>query len=151
MVVVARLNYIKRQVEQGTPVSMHIFGSQNCDQFKVRVNLGANVGASSETHLPLIFQVFDLIENSMNQTVVVDRGHKFSTGRSEVSFFIKPFVSQELGSSPPGSDGDQGQEEGQHRSQPDVRELASNAGAISTSSNVPAVVAHGTSFGNEPS
>ena len=90
MVAAARLAWLHAQVCEGVSVSVHITCAAGQD--KVRFILGKSTSSSQPSWL--VLSAINMVSLGCNGAVVVDRGHKLSSGLSEICFWIKrtPFA-----------------------------------------------------------
>eukprot|EP00927_Polykrikos_kofoidii_P080192 TRINITY_DN7707_c0_g1_i9.p1 TRINITY_DN7707_c0_g1~~TRINITY_DN7707_c0_g1_i9.p1 ORF type:complete len:268 (+),score=34.55 TRINITY_DN7707_c0_g1_i9:106-909(+) len=86
MVVVGWIQWVLGQIERGRPVTLHVTHSSNA-KTKVRVILGLVGGECAAP--PMFFrQVLNMVSEQLKQRIAVDRGHTFSSGRSEVAIWL---------------------------------------------------------------
>ena len=89
MVVLARLQWLRRQLHSGLPITAHFSHNSKTSKDKVTFKVGS-VKSASPTCSVLLAAAIDAIASCVHGSVVVDRGHKFSDGSSEVSFWLVP-------------------------------------------------------------
>jgi hypothetical protein len=97
MVVAARIAYIRSRSDAGDAVRIAL--SSGVDTDKVKVFISEAVGrVDLATSHPLTRNALHLLEDAATQSVIVDRGHRHSSGVSETSFWIKklPFAPRDV-------------------------------------------------------
>ena len=89
MVVAARLMFITDRVRDGYAVSLHFTGLMANGSEKIRVVIGS---IASPDNVPprCLSLALQLVADATVNSVVTDRGHRYSNGSSEVSFYFKP-------------------------------------------------------------
>ena len=91
MAVVARLAWLRSQAASGTTsMSMHFSYDPEVQKTKIRFTLSP-LGAASVDFVPsdVILNTIDTISSSAISHIVMDGGHRFSDGRSEVSVWLQ--------------------------------------------------------------
>ena len=90
MALLARLNWLQQQVERGHEVTVHFSWNAATLKDKVRFCIGAP--ADHDTRQPtsvLLTGAIQMVSEATVTAVVVDRGHKFSSGKAEICFWIQ--------------------------------------------------------------
>ena len=85
MVILGRLQWLKDQIEAGRAVSVYF--SANADG-KDKVRFVLEPAQLKRPVSVLLLAAVDLLASTATSAVVVDRGHRHSSGRSEVSFWL---------------------------------------------------------------
>ena len=89
MVVAARVQYLLQCAAAGRAVSLHFSpGSEKFAQ-KIRVVVGPVAAGSGCAPSPCVQSALRILVAAAEDMVVVDRGHRYSNGHSECSFYIK--------------------------------------------------------------
>jgi hypothetical protein len=89
MVVLARLSWIRSQLLLGANVGVHVAYNPSTGKDKVRFTLQPCGSSSALSSGSFVAEILDLIERVASRSVVVDRGHRFSNGTAEASFWFE--------------------------------------------------------------
>lgn len=108
MPVVDRLDWIGRQINAGRRVHMHIGRAQNVELSKVKIILDPpSAGAISPSVAISVRGALAAVRQLAVEHVAVDRGHKHSTGTSEVAIWIRMRSKSDVDDPPPHQSGQQ--------------------------------------------
>ena len=89
MVVQARLSWLREQVRAGHNVTVHFTRNHNTQKDKVRFCISTHGPTQAIPTSSLILSAIDMVRDACMSCVVVDRGHRFSDGSTEASFWLK--------------------------------------------------------------
>lgn len=92
MVVTARLGWLRQRISAGVPGLLHIGSALDPSKCKVKVILNPHGAALTPVAQALLLGSLDIMEALIADRVVVDRGHKHSSGAVEASFWISDGV-----------------------------------------------------------
>lgn len=88
MVVAARIQWIREQVDAGIPTHVTFGSAAESERGKCKVVLAHGGPPSSALARSLLMNVLTTLEQMTLHTHTVDRGHKHTDGKSEVSFWF---------------------------------------------------------------
>ena len=87
MVVSERLRYLRCLLSRGAKVSCSVTSNPSTGVQKIKVMVDPSVRV--EPHLQMCTaMVLDIVETALHHYAVADRGHKHSSGISQVCFFV---------------------------------------------------------------
>ena len=90
MVVLARIEFVEGKCAAGYPVSVHFSGCMLNGREKVRFVIGNVASESSPLQPPsCLLAALGIVRQYSAHSVVVDRGHRYSSGASEVCFYFQ--------------------------------------------------------------
>ena len=85
MVVLARIQFVEGKCTAGFPVSVHFTGCMLNGREKVRFVVGNVASVPTPLQPPLCLRAaLGIVRQAAAHAVVVDRGHRYSSGASEV-------------------------------------------------------------------
>ena len=87
MVVANRVAWIRQSIVNGVHVRLHVGAAQDPDKCKVRATIDPHKGRLCITTRNMLLATLDSLALSSDQLTVMDRGHRHSTGISEVCFW----------------------------------------------------------------
>eukprot|EP00929_Paragymnodinium_shiwhaense_P114613 TRINITY_DN8306_c0_g1_i1.p1 TRINITY_DN8306_c0_g1~~TRINITY_DN8306_c0_g1_i1.p1 ORF type:complete len:416 (+),score=80.50 TRINITY_DN8306_c0_g1_i1:68-1315(+) len=90
MAVAARLRYIHDQLSHGLCISVHFTYATQSSRQKVRICIDERAPPIPAFGRPAIRSALNCIEAQIEQHAVVDRGHRYSNGVTEICFWLAP-------------------------------------------------------------
>ncbi len=88
LAMLGRLQWLRQQIAAGKHISVHFTYNAQESKDKVRFVIDGNAGDRLQDSLFLV-AALDLVTAAVSKSVTVDRGHRFSSGRSEVCFWLQ--------------------------------------------------------------
>ena len=88
MVVAARLAWLRDRITAGTSVRICVGTAHDCTKAKVKFSLNGRGPPTSMITRQVLLGVVDSVSSTALLHVSVDRGHRFSSGDSEVAIWI---------------------------------------------------------------
>ena len=88
MVVAARIQWVREQLQQGANATIHVGAALDQSRAKIRIVIQYGGAPTSLTARSLLLSTLDSVSMSTARFVSVDRGHKHSTGVSEVGIWL---------------------------------------------------------------
>lgn len=88
MVVAARLGWIRQQVAQGAPAFISFGAASDSTRSKCKVIVEPGGPATSACARLLLLDALSALDRRTSLSVTMDRGHKHSDGKSEISFWL---------------------------------------------------------------
>ena len=86
--MLGRLPWLRQQIIAGKHISVHFTYNTQESKDKVRFVIDGNAGDRLQDSL-FLDAALDLVTAAVSKSVTVDRGHRFSSGRSEVCFWLQ--------------------------------------------------------------
>ncbi len=86
--MLGRLQWLRQQIIAGKHISVHFTYNAQESKDKVRFVIDGNAGDRPQDSL-FLDAALDLVTAAVSKSVTVDRGHRFSSGRSEVCFWLQ--------------------------------------------------------------